>query len=167
MKRWYVVHTHSRGERLAMDNLHRQGFDAYLPQYFKRRRHARKVEMVSAPLFPRYLFVGLDLRTARWHAIKSTFGVKCLVRHGDKPAPVPMGVVENIQAHEDGDGKVVMGKVMPFKKNEVVQFNVGAFSDQTGLFDCFTDDERVIVLLELLGRQVKVRVPMEAISVYA
>ncbi len=42
MKQWYVVHTHPRGERLAAVNLRRQGLDAYLPQYLKRRRHARR-----------------------------------------------------------------------------------------------------------------------------
>ncbi|MCH7693162.1 MAG: transcriptional activator RfaH, partial [Proteobacteria bacterium] len=42
MKRWYVVHTHTRGEPLAVVNLRRQGLDAYLPQYSKRRRHARR-----------------------------------------------------------------------------------------------------------------------------
>ena len=60
-KRWYVVHTQPNGEGRANLNLRRQGFATYLPRYARRRRHARRQETVQRPLFPRYLFVGLDL----------------------------------------------------------------------------------------------------------
>ncbi len=167
MKRWYVINTHSRSEGLALANLSRQGFEAYLPCYLKRRRHARRTDTVSRPLFPGYLFVFMDLEVERWYAVKSTIGVKYVICHGDAPAPVPFGVVEEIQAHEDGAGKVVMGKISPFKKNDMVQIKDGAFLDQIGIFDCATDEERVFVLLDLMGRQVRVRMPLEAISAYA
>ena len=61
---WYVVHTHPRAEAKALLNLDRQGFSCYLPRYLKRRRHARRLETVAAPLFPRYLFVALDLASS-------------------------------------------------------------------------------------------------------
>ena len=61
MNRWYVAQTHAQAEAKALLNLARQGFQSYLPQYVKRRRHARRVEWVKAPLFPRYLFVRFDL----------------------------------------------------------------------------------------------------------
>ena len=167
MERWYVVHTRPRGERLAIINLGNQGLDTYLPQYRKRRRHARRTEWVPAPLFPSYLFVHMDLETVRWRAVHSTIGVRYLVCHGEWPAPVPPGVVEEIRACEDDDGVVVMSRQAPFGKGEAVQIMEGALGNQVGLFDCVTDDERVIVLLDILGRQVKVRVPMETVSVYA
>ncbi len=167
MKRWYVVHTHPRGERLAMVNLRRQGLDTYLPQYSKRRRHARRTEWIPAPLFPRYLFVAMDVEAVRWRAIHSTVGVRYLVCHGDSPAHVAAGIVEEIQAREDEQGLVAMDTPPPFDKGEIVRITAGAFCDQVGLFDCATDNERIIVLLELMGRHVKVRVPLEAVRVYA
>ncbi len=167
MKRWYVVSTHSRNEPLALANLEHQGFEAYLPCYLKRRRHARRTETVRRPLFPGYLFVRLDIGDEPWHAIKSTIGVKRMICHGDNPAPVPHGVIEEIQAHRDEAGMVVMSKLAPFEKNNVVRINSGAFLDQVGLFDCATDQERVIVLLDIMGRRVRVRVPLEAVSAYA
>jgi transcriptional antiterminator RfaH len=81
---WYVVHTHPRAEAKALLNLDRQGFSCYLPRYLKRRRHARRLETVAAPLFPRYLFVALDLACQRWWSIRSTFGVADLVFNGEK-----------------------------------------------------------------------------------
>src|ERR1700748_1442146 len=94
---WYVVQTQTHAENKAAANLLRQEFSVYLPRYQKRRRHARKTEMVAAPLFPRYMFVGVDMETQRWRSIQSTFGVSHLVRNGDEPAAVPASIVEALQ----------------------------------------------------------------------
>lgn len=67
--RWYVVQTHINGEAKAANNLTRQGFGVYFPRYLKRRSHARRVDVVARPLFPRYLFVAIDLATQRWRSI--------------------------------------------------------------------------------------------------
>ena len=81
--RWYVVQTQVNGEAKAAENLRRQGYEAYLPRYLKRRRHARKVDFTAKPLFPRYMFVAIDMATQRWRSIQSTFGVSRLVTNGD------------------------------------------------------------------------------------
>ena len=72
--RWYVVHTQPNSESRANEHLRRQGYITFLPKLLKRRRHARKTETVSRPLFPRYIFVQLDTVHQGWHAIRSTFG---------------------------------------------------------------------------------------------
>jgi transcriptional antiterminator RfaH len=72
---WYVVQTQVNAEVKAARNLLRQGFEIYLPHYLKRRSHARKIEKVAAPLFPRYMFVRIDLATQRWRSVQSTYGV--------------------------------------------------------------------------------------------
>ncbi len=38
--------------------------------------------------------------------------------------------------------------------------------DQLGLFQCATDEDRVILLLDLLGRQVKVKLPLDSVTPY-
>ena len=167
MEHWYVVHTQPRGESLALANLNNQGLKTYLPRHLKRRRHARRTEWVPAPLFPNYLFVRFDIERTRWRAIHSTFGVRYLVCNGELPAPVPHGIVEEIQSCEDDAGVVVVSKQAPFDKGELVQIMTGAMCDQVGLFDCATDNERVFILLDLLGRKVRVRVPLDTVSSYA
>lgn len=67
--RWYVVQTQVNGEARAAQNLMRQGFEIYLPRYLKRRRHARKIDLTAKPLFPRYMFVAVDVATQRWRSI--------------------------------------------------------------------------------------------------
>lgn len=164
MKSWYVARTRPQGERKALLNLVRQGFQVYLPRYLKRRRHARKVEWVESPLFPRYLFVNFDPGAARWRAISSTFGVDRLICTEDMPVPVPAGVVDDIRAREDERGYVPMGEERPFARGDRVQVLSGALAEFIGRFDCASDEERVFVLLELLGRQVRVRVPSDSLA---
>lgn len=163
MKRWYVVHCQSNGERKALFHLRRQGYEAYLPVYRKTRRHARQVQEVSRPLFPRYLFVGLDIEKERWLAIKSTVGVSHIVCHGASPAPVPQGLVEAVKSQEDEHGHVALADFEKFKSGDAVRLMDGPFADQVGLFSRIADDHRVIVLLELLGRSVQVRVVKDAV----
>jgi transcriptional antiterminator RfaH len=164
MKRWYAVHTQPKGEMKALENLKRQDFDAFLPLYSKKRRHARKTDYVASPLFPRYLFVHMDTEASRWRSIRSTYGVLHLVCQGDCPAPLPEGVVEGIKARQNESGLVEMTLELPFKPGEKVEVLDGPLKELTGIFQSISDDQRVIVLLEMLGRPVRVRLPMDAVG---
>lgn len=161
--RWYVVHTQPNAEARALTNLARQGFRTYLPRYRARRRHARRVDIVGRPLFPRYVFVAIDLAQQRWRAIQSTFGVSHIVCNGDRPSPVPTDVIDAIRAREDAHGWVLLGTAADLAAGTSVRILEGAFADHLGLYEGITDDSRVAILLELLGRQVRVHLPSESV----
>jgi transcriptional antiterminator RfaH len=161
--RWYVVQTHGHAEAKALTHLVRQGFAAYLPRYLKRRRHARRIETVAAPLFPRYLFVTVDTMCQRWRSIHSTIGVARLVCNGDDPVPVADDVIETLRAREDEQGFVTLRQRPRFALGEKVRVLDGVFADCLGLFDGMKDSDRVAVLLDLLGR--KVRLMLDEFSV--
>jgi transcriptional antiterminator RfaH len=161
--RWYVVQTQPHAESKAIGHLVRQGFAAYLPRYLKRRRHARKIETVAAPLFPRYLFVTVDMETQRWRSIHSTFGVSRLVCNGDEPAPVPEAVVAELQSRVDAQGFVRLERRPQFVPGEHVRIVDGVFADSLGLFEGMADRERVAILLDLLGRKVRILLDENAI----
>jgi transcriptional antiterminator RfaH len=163
--RWYVVQTHPHAEAKAVAHLARQGFTAYLPRYLKRRRHARRIETVAAPLFPRYLFVTVDMVCQRWRSIHSTIGVARLVSNGEDPTPVADTVVESLKAREDAQGFVKLGQRPQFARGDKIRVLDGVFADCLGLFDGMKDSERVAVLLDLLGR--KVRLVLDEFSVAA
>ena len=167
MNRWYVAHTHAKGEAKALWHLNLQGFTAYLPRYRKRRRHARRIESVLRPLFPGYLFVNMDLGKARWRAIQSTIGVHELICNGEMPALLPAGVIEDIRASEDESGAVPVRTSDPFEKGEAVRITRGVWCEQVGLFERMTDDERIVILLNLLGRPLRVQLPMSSVGALA
>jgi len=154
--RWFVAHTHPHAEAKASLHLVRQGFEIYLPRYLKRRRHARKIETIAAPLFPRYLFVAVDMAVQRWRPIYSTVGVTQLVCNGDEPAAVPAGIVEALKQREDADGFVKLNCRPRFRAGDKIRVLDGAFANCLGLFEGLSERERVTILLDLLGRKVRV-----------
>ncbi len=162
---WCAVQTHARAEDKAAFHLARQGYRVFLPKHLKRRKHARRVEWVPAPLFPRYLFVAVDPGVGRWWSIRSTVGVSNLVRFGKMPATVPAEVIAEIEARQDESGMVKLRPCLGVKRGERVRIIDGPLTDLEGLFDGASDEARVTVLLDLMGRQVAVRVPAE--TVYA
>jgi transcriptional antiterminator RfaH len=162
--RWYVVQTHANSEHKAASHLARQNFDIYLPRYLKRRRHARRTETVAAPLFPRYMFVLVDTQTQRWRSIQSTLGVTRLVCHGDRPAPVPANVVEALRRREDAGGLITLDERPRFSIGDQVQILDGAFSMHLGLYEGISDNKRVTVLLNLLGRKVRVNLDLDLVA---
>src|SRR5664279_2121840 len=97
MTGWYVVQTQPNAESKAVAHLERQGFATYLPRYLKRRRHARRVDVVAAPLFPRYFFVAADLAAQRWRSIYSTVGVSSIVCNGEIPSSVPDHIIASLK----------------------------------------------------------------------
>jgi transcriptional antiterminator RfaH len=162
--RWYVVHTQPQNETRAEINLRRQGFTTYLPRYLRTRRHARRTETVARPLFPRYIFVDLNLARDRWRAIQSTFGVSNLVFAGDTPLPMPDGIVDQIRLREGGDGFVTLGLPAGIGPGSRVRLMDGVFADSKGVLERIADNRRVAILLELLGREVRVFVPAASIG---
>jgi len=163
--RWYVAQTHPRAEAKAAAHLDRQGFRVYLPRFLKRRRHARKVDTVATPLFPRYLFVAIDPVTQRWRAIQSTVGVSQLVCNGELPTAVDDNIIADLRAREGDNGFVQLDQQPKFNPGDKLRLLDGAFTDCLGLYDGMRDGDRVAVLLDLLGR--KVRVTMDADLVVA
>jgi transcriptional antiterminator RfaH len=162
--RWYVVQTQVNCEVKAAQNLQRQGYDIYLPRYPRRRRHARKVDFAAKPLFPRYMFVAIDMATQRWRAIQSTFGVSRLICNGDDPALVPDGVVSTLKAREDEKGFVRLDAKPAFAPGDRVRVLAGAFMDSAGLFSGMADRDRVAILLDMLGRKVRVLLDADMVA---
>jgi transcriptional antiterminator RfaH len=161
---WYVVQTQPNAERKAVAHLERQGFTTYLPRYLKRRRHARRVETVAAPLFPRYLFVTIDMTVQRWRSIYSTIGVSRLVCTGDTPTSVADEIVTTLRQREDAAGFVTLDRGPRFRVGDKIRVVYGAFTDCLGLYDGMPDRDRVAILLDLLGRKVRVLIDADGVA---
>src|SRR5262249_5041714 len=100
-ERWFLVHTLPHNERRAQLHLGAQGFRTHFPTIQKTIRHARQLRTVRAPLFPRYIFLILDLGRDRWLSVWGTVGVSSLYTCEDRPVPVPEGIVETLIANTD------------------------------------------------------------------
>jgi transcriptional antiterminator RfaH len=159
---WFVVRTKSRTEEKAVRHLANQGFMTYLPRYLRRIRHARRNDLVLRPLFPGYLFVHLDPDGCRWRSINGTVGVQGILSNGDAPLAVPDQIIDEIRGREDETGTV---KLVPpsFARGQVLRLLEGPLAELNGLFEEMRDENRIILLVSLLGRKVRMQVPTAAV----
>jgi transcription elongation factor/antiterminator RfaH len=155
-ERWFLVHTLPRSERRARLHLEAQGFRTHLPQISKTIRHARKLRMIRAPLFPSYLFVKLDLDRDRWLSVRSTFGVSLLFTCDGQPVPVPAGVVEALIAHA-GEAKLALFDD-GLREGQQVRILSGPLADFLGTLDRLDENGRVRVLLCWMNTTVPVAI---------
>jgi transcriptional antiterminator RfaH len=153
---WHVVQVHVHAEAKAQMHLARQGFETYLPRYLKRRRHARRTDTVAAPLYPSYLFVTFNPSIHRWRSIHSTIGVARLVCNGDVPAAIDVAIIDGLRSRENDQGFIQLERRPQFTAGDKVRVREGVFCDCLGLFESLGDRDRVAILLELLGRKVRV-----------
>jgi transcriptional antiterminator RfaH len=158
---WCVVQTHPHAETKVAAHLQRQGHPVYLPRYLKRRSHARRIQTVPAPLFPGYLFVML---AHRWRSIQSTIGVSRLLCNGEEPAVLPAAVINELQNRHDDAGFVRLDLRPRFKLGDKIRIVDGAFTACLGMYEGMADRERVAILLDLLGRKVRVVIDGDAIA---
>ncbi len=161
---WYAVYTRPHAETKALEHLLHQGYQAYLPRYRTWVSHARRRRLVQRPLFPRYLFAGLDRATTRWRPILSTAGIADIVRAGDEPAPVPSDIVAAIREREAAGSFDCTIAQRSLRLGELVRVTTGAFEDMVGRLVELRDHDRVVVLLDLLGRAVRAQLRAEAVE---
>jgi transcriptional antiterminator RfaH len=158
MECWFAVCCKPRQELVAQENLARQGFPVYLPRIsVKRRRGGQWLDVVEI-LFPRYLFIRVDPEQTSVAPVRSTRGVVGLVRFGGQPAVVSDSVMEALKRRENADSGLHCDDRPLFASGEPVRLVQGPLAGLEGVFVQEDGAKRVIVLLELLGQENRVRV---------
>lgn len=150
MNRWYVIRTKVGCEHIAEERLTDQQYFVYLPRLIERRRKFGRRTQVVSPLFPQYLFLQLAIGIQDLAPAKSTKGVLGLVRFGEEYAVVPQPVIDGLIRHEDP--AVQLRRIDdPLKPNSRVRITGGTFDHFEGIFLTECADDRVTVLLNILG----------------
>ncbi|AHL76054.1 transcriptional regulator [Stutzerimonas stutzeri] len=153
--RWYLIQTKPRQEARAEQHLQRQAFECYRPQQPSGNGNGKTQE----PLFPGYLFIRLDRKLDNWYPIRSTRGVARVVSFGGEPTPVRDELIEQLRQR-----LAVPPEKLQFQPGERVQLQGGGFSDLEAIFVSADGQERSVILLKLLQREQKVRVPTHYLS---
>ncbi len=159
---WYVVMSRPQQEAVALLNLERQGFVAFLPQRLETTRSSRGFRTRMRPVFPRYLLVQLDLERDRWRSVNGTFGVSRLIGFAERPSPLPGGVAETLQRSLDGRG--VLQFEAPLVPGETVRLVSGPFASQLGVLERLDDNGRVRLLLDILGGKIPLSVSCDQVE---
>ena len=162
-KTWYLVTTKVRQEKLAKENLDRQGYEVYLPMLRVRRKRRDKFVHVVEPMFPRYLFVRLDRKYDNWSPIRSTYGVSGIVYFGNIPARISDELI-TVLRHRDDENGVQEIPEPEFQVGDTVRIAEGVMAGYEGIIHAKSSKERILILLDIAGKYAKVDVPMEHIE---
>ena len=162
-KCWYLIYAKPRQEKTAVDNLLRQAYEVYFPQIqvTRNRNSVRKVTI--EPLFPRYLFIRLDAHTDNWAPIRSTLGVTALVRFGAEPARVPDAFVDYLKSRQNAEGlhEWAQPALQIGSRARVVS---GPLAGYEGILVTKSSRERVILLMDMVGTQVRTQLSPDQIE---
>jgi len=147
---------------VAEANLRRQGYEVYYPRLLRPRRVRRHWVDRVTPLFPRYVFLRLCVGHQAIAPARSTVGVASIVRFGGDYAVVPDAIVENLRMRAAPDtGLHCPHSHSAFEPGSNVRIVAGVFDGLEGVFQRESGDERVVLLLGLLGRDTLVQLPAE------
>lgn len=164
---WYVVHSKARQEHVALENLLRQGWHAWLPRIkvvaLSQRNTKRTEKLALEPMFPRYLFVRPAHEEQSITPVRSTLGVSTLVRFGDRLATIDHKTVCGLAHLELAQRQLEYHQITPLQPGVVVQIVDGPLTGLKGLVS-MSSSERVVVLLDFLGRQQEIRFKPEQLG---
>ena len=131
-KHWFLLQYKPNSYRLALRNLHRQGFETFLPMQDVTQRHSTKFVQQRRPLFPGYMFVSFALDTAPWHKINSTVGVARLVSFDGQPKALPPD---------------------QFAPGDELQVMSGPFAEYVATIETIDAEQRIWLLMEFMGQK--------------
>lgn len=143
---WVLVQTKPLQEQRAARHLKQAHGTGYLPTFWDRKSKRKVI------LFTSYLFVLLRDHSFSW--LNRLPGILGVVHFGEQPAFVPVRVIEALKKRENAHGNIVLPSQEELVPGDRVKLLRGPFADHIGLFQGMTTQERVCVLLSLLGGQV-------------
>jgi transcriptional antiterminator RfaH len=117
----------------------------------------------KSPFFPRYLFIRLDSTQSgkSWGPIRSTLGVSRLVTFGFEPARVDSELIDLLKEH----AKIIQTE--PIKIHEPGQrvlINEGPFAGIEAIFEMDDGESRAMVLIDLLSKPTRLKLPIASLS---
>ncbi|CAM3324158.1 transcription/translation regulatory transformer protein RfaH [Halomonas lysinitropha] len=161
--RWYVIQCKGGESFRATEHLANQGFEIFHPVLQVQKKRRGKLEWVTEPLFPYYLFIRLDRLASNWRPIRSTRGVLKIVTFGlDRPVPVSDELIDTLL--EYGSGEEDASSNVYFRAGEAVEITEGPFKDLQAVFASHKGEERAIVLLNMLHKQQRLELPVGQLS---
>lgn len=151
----------SRVER----GLDRLGYTYYNPKTFERWVSKGREITRSVQLFPGYMFVNI---VAQWRVLCGTRGVTGLIRNSDGPVFVPQTMIDQLKEDERVDGHIYLPQEFTprFELGQGVHLTdgAGAYANRFAIYDGMSGLDRAAVLLQMLGKQVRIVVPESALA---
>jgi transcriptional antiterminator RfaH len=161
-KEWFVLQFKFNSHHRAVKNLNRQGFETFLPLHDTTSRRASRFINTSQPLFPGYMFIKFDRAESEWHKINNTYGVSRIITFNSVIKPIPTRFVEGLMKRYDFSGKLI--PIEKLKKGDQVTVLTGPFANFIATVEKYEGDQRIWILMNLMGRETKIVTPSDALK---
>ena len=162
MNQWYVIQFKPNSHRLAERNLHRQGFETFLPMQKITRRKASRFVGDLKPLFPGYMFVRVNCELAPWRVINSTIGVSRLVSFEGTPKPLPVQLISGLMLRCDASGTLLPPESL--SAGDSVEMLTGPFANFIATVDTIDPKQRIWVLLDFMAQKTRMQVSADQLQ---
>lgn len=149
---WFAVHTKSRHEKSASEQLRRRQVETFLPLYQSTRRWKNGDHDVQLPLFPGYTFVRIAMRD-RLRVLKVP-GVVRLIGFNGTPLPLDDPEIEGLRSAVASGVKVAPHPYLTIGRR--VRITAGPLNGREGILVRRRGDVRVVLSIELIQRSVLV-----------
>lgn len=160
---WFVAQLRPQGLTRAISHLHRQGFETFAPELTATTVKAKTRRQTRKPLFPGYLFVSFDPNARGWTAINATRGIARLILNDPrKPAPLPADLMTGLIGRCDSTGLLL--PPADLRIGDRIRVLAGPFADLVTQIETLPDQDRIGVLIDLMGRKVRTSLPRAGIE---
>jgi transcriptional antiterminator RfaH len=161
-KEWFVLQYKANAHHQARINLNQQGFDTFLPLLDVTSRKASRFVSTTKPLFPGYMFVKFDRAESDWHKINNTYGVSRIITFNSILKSIPTRFIDNLMKRYDLSGKLLT--VQKLKEGDQVTVLKGPFANFIATVEKYEADERISILMDLMGRKTKIQTSPDALK---
>ena len=161
-KEWFILQFKSNSHHLAAKNLNQQGFETFLPLHDTTSRKLSRFMSTSKSLFPGYMFIKFDRAESQWHKINNTYGVSRLITFNSLLKSIPTKFVDSLMKRYDSSGKLI--PIQKLKEGDRVKILKGPFADFIASVENYESEQRIWVLMDLMGRTTKIQIPSEALN---
>lgn len=155
---WSLVYTKPNKEKVAQENLVNQGFETFLPMIDYQKSSNPKAYSLEV-MFPRYVFIKVNLDSGYWTSIRSTKGVSHIIMFDNKLAVVPKGIVEFLKTNANNGVFKHDIKREEFQKGDQLTIKQGILKGMDATFLTKKSKERVRILINLLNNQIVADIP--------
>ena len=164
---WYLAYSKPRSEEQGLEQLLRQGFEAWCPSIKKvagqRRGKSASGLFAQEILFPRYIFFRPAHAQQSISTARSTLGIASVVRFGVEFARLSHAKLMQIALWVEQQRTQGAAELMGLKPGMAVKVTQGPLAGLDALIT-MTAQDRVVVLLQLLGKDHEISLPYSGIG---
>jgi transcriptional antiterminator RfaH len=160
-KEWFILQFKPNSHHQAIKNLTRQGFETFLPLNDTTSRKLSRFVSATKPLFPGYMFIRFERAETDWHKINNTYGVSRLITFNSSLKSIPSTFIDTLMKRSDSSGKLI--PIAKMQKGDKVEILKGPFANFIATVEEYESEQRIWVLMDLMGRKAKIQTPSDAL----